>query len=97
MIIKFWSVELEEIFETWKSKNYSGDIVKSYIKKVILIQELENENDLRAYKSLHFEKLKLSTNQHSLRLNDKYRLIIEIQKNWSVKIIFIKEISKHYE
>jgi len=92
MVIQFWSKELKETFEIWKNKKYSNDLIKSYIKKVILIQELENENDLRNYKSLHFEKLKWKAQEYSVRLNDQYRLIIEIQKNWSIKIIFIKNI-----
>lgn len=97
MIIQFWSKELEDTFEFWKNKKYSNDVIKSYIKKITLIQEFANENDLRNYKSLHFEKLKWNSKECSIRLNNQYRLIIEIQKNWSIKIIFIKNISKHYE
>ena len=97
MKICFSTQELKETYETWKNKKYSLDLIKSYIKKTILIQEAENENDLRKYKSLHFEKMQWSDGEYSIRLNDQYRLIFEIQKDWNIKIIFIKQISKHYE
>lgn len=97
MIIKFADKELELIFTTWKSKKFNNDLVYTYVKKVILIQEAQNENDLRNLKSLHFEKLKWNNSEYSIRLNDKYRLIFEINKHWEIKIILITKISKHYE
>jgi len=49
-------------------------------------------------KSLHFEKLKgKRKNQHSIKLNDQYRLIVElVQINAKVKTIKIIEIIDYH-
>jgi toxin HigB-1 len=45
------------------------------------IRAAVNENDLRSLKSLHFEKLKGDRkDQYSIRLNDQFRLIFDIEK-----------------
>jgi toxin HigB-1 len=46
-----------------------------------LIRAVDHENDLRALKSRHFEKLK-GKRQHdySMRLDEQFRLIFQIEK-----------------
>jgi proteic killer suppression protein len=54
-------------------------VVKSFRRKVYFISEATDERDLRAWKALHFEKLKGDReHQCSIRLNEKYRLVFEI-------------------
>src|SRR5207249_4009525 len=53
--------------------------VKAYRKRMQQIRAAADERDLYALKSLHFEKLKgKRANQGSVRLNDQWRLILEI-------------------
>jgi proteic killer suppression protein len=59
---------------------YAREIVKAYRKRIQAIRAAHDERDLYAVKGNHFEKLKGDrSHQHSLRLNDKWRLIVEIK------------------
>lgn len=59
---------------------YSKEVVKAFLKVLRLIVRAENENDLRAVKGLHFEKLKGKRKyEYSMRINDQFRLIFQIE------------------
>ena len=71
-------------------------LVKAYRNKINIIRQANDERDLYAIKSLHFEKLEgKRRHQHSIRLNDQYRLIVELvkcdQKDKAVRIIEITD------
>ena len=54
-------------------------VVKAYRKRMQQLRAADDERDLYALKSLHFEKLKgKRVHQRSVRLNDQWRLIVEI-------------------
>lgn len=56
-------------------------VIKAYRKKMQLIRAALDERDFYMMKSLHFEKLKGERkHQYSMRINDQYRLIIELIK-----------------
>jgi proteic killer suppression protein len=58
---------------------YAEAVVRGFRKRVQQIRNADDERTLRAYKSLHFEKLKGNRrHQHSLRINDQYRLVMEL-------------------
>jgi toxin HigB-1 len=60
---------------------YSENIAKAFRKRMQAIRAATDENDLRELRSLHFEKLKgKRKGQYSIRLNDQFRLILEIEK-----------------
>jgi toxin HigB-1 len=63
---------------TWKH----GDAVdKGFRKKMQILRAAVDERDLRALKSLRFEKLKGErSHQHSVRINDQWRIVIELRK-----------------
>ena len=59
---------------------YSQAIVRAFRKRLQFIRAATDERDLYAMKSLHFEKLKGDrSHQRSVRLNDQWRLILEIE------------------
>lgn len=59
---------------------YSQAIVRAFRKRMQAIRAAKDERDLYVLKSLHFEKLKGDrSHQRSLRLNDQWRLILEIE------------------
>ena len=95
MEFKFATKDLAKLYETGEGP-YPPAIIKAFTKKVGLIKNANHENDLRALKSNHFEKLKGEKKLYSIRLNDQYRLIFKLQQDGSYKIILIKEISNHY-
>ncbi len=57
-------------------------IVKAYHKRMQMIRAAPDERDFYKLKSLRFEKLGgKRKHQHSMRLNDQYRLVLELLKN----------------
>ncbi len=97
MKVEFADSKLEKLYYEGKgTKNYSDNIIKSFFKKIQIIKNAKNENDLRALKSNHFEKIKGQKNLYSIRLNISYRLEFSIEKDNECKIILIIKISNHY-
>jgi len=75
---------------------FNQTLVKAYRKKINIIRQAVDERLFYAIKSLHFEKLEGKRNhQHSIRLNNKYRLIVELverkPKNKAVRIVEITD------
>lgn len=81
-----------------KSK-FPVEVVKSFKKKLAIIKAAPNSNTLRAMGSLHFEKLeeKRYEGKHSIRLNQSYRMICNLDKEESLEVLIIEEISNHYK
>lgn len=60
---------------------FGHDVAKAYRKKMQLIRAAASEQDFYAMKSLHYEKLKgPRSHQRSMRLNDQFRLVIEVER-----------------
>ncbi len=58
---------------------FSTEIVKLYRKRLWAIRNATCERDFYAFKSWHYEKLSGNrSHQHSIKLNQQWRLIIEI-------------------
>jgi proteic killer suppression protein len=73
------------------------EVVKSYRKKVQVIRAATDERDLYAMKSLHFEKLKGDrSHQRSIRLNQQWRLILEITEVAPSKIVVLVDIEDYH-
>jgi len=76
---------------------HSPAIVKVYRKRVQLIQNAADERDFYALKSLHYEKLKgARANQRSMRLNEKWRLVLEITDGATGKYVHIVAIEDYH-
>jgi len=76
---------------------FAHALVKAFRKKMQLIRAARDERDLRAMKSLHFEKLKGSRrHQYSIRLNDQYRLIVELEEHAGSKKVKIVGIEDYH-
>jgi proteic killer suppression protein len=95
---------LEHLFVNGQSKGkpkFSQEVERTFIKRVIQISSAQNTNDLRAIKSLHFEKLSGDyAGKHSIRVNDSYRVILRIEKeaeNLRIEIVCIEELTNHYQ
>jgi len=82
--------------------NYTHDlatgIVKAYRKRVQFIRAAINEQTFYSWKSLHFERLQgQRSHQFSMRLNDQWRLIIEIANEGAEKVVFIIDIEDYHK
>jgi proteic killer suppression protein len=75
-----------------------GDAVdKAFRRRMQQIRSAADERDFYALKSLHFEKLKgPRKHQHSMRLNDQWRLILELRGEGSSKRVGIIEIDDYH-
>jgi len=76
---------------------YDAAMVKAFRKRMWAIRNAVDERDFRAMKSAHFEKLAGDREgQHSMRLNDQWRLILEIEGKGANKRITIVEITDYH-
>ena len=72
-------------------------IVTAYRKRVQYIRAALDERDLYAMKSFHFEKLKgRRAHQYSMRLNDQYRLVVELHGEAPKKVVRIMSIEDYH-
>jgi len=93
MEIEYEDPELEQMASN--PDNYMGkwsSLIRAFLKRVNIVKQAVDSRDLREIKSNHLEKLKgKRQHQHSLRLNDQYRLIIQFKHKQGKEIIsFIK-------
>ncbi|MCB0953461.1 MAG: type II toxin-antitoxin system RelE/ParE family toxin [Microthrixaceae bacterium] len=99
MQIDFEDDNLRQLYEDpdFRVARFHPDLVKAYRRKVQVIVGAESELDLRALRSLHFEKLQGSREgQHSIRLNDQWRLILRIKTQRDDKVVAIIEIVDYH-
>ncbi len=76
---------------------FSQDIVRMFRRRMQFIRSAVDERDIREMKSFHFEKLSGSRkHQHSIRLNDQFRLIVEITRHSSKKALAIVGIEDYH-
>lgn len=72
-------------------------LVKAYRKRMNFIRQAQDERDLRAWKSLRFEKLHGNRqHQHSVRLNDQWRLVLELEGDSPNKKLVIVGIEDYH-
>lgn len=76
---------------------HSAAIVSLYRKRLQTIRSAPDERDFYALKSLHFEKLKgKRSHQHSIRLNEQWRLILEFKGKSQNKKAIIMAIEDYH-
>jgi toxin HigB-1 len=78
--------------------NFTADwppaIVRGYRKLMRLIHDAPDERDLYAMRSLRFKKRKPPhAHQHSMRINDQFRLIVELRGTGTNKRVGVIEIT----
>ena len=72
-------------------------IIGTYRKRIQFIKAAPDERDFYAMKSLHFEKLKGNrSHQRSMRLNDQWRLVLEVVPSTPKNIIRILGIEDYH-
>ncbi|MFB3815548.1 MAG: type II toxin-antitoxin system RelE/ParE family toxin [Terriglobales bacterium] len=88
MEVRFRDASLDRLETDAKyDGGHSQGVVKAYRKRLQQIRAAKDERDFYALKSLHFEKLKGSrSHQHSMRLNDQWRLVIELEQQGPKKV-----------
>ncbi len=76
---KKWLLTLYETGSAKEMKRFPKGLDKQFFKVMDLIEAASTIQDLFAFTSLNFKHLQgKRNNQHSLRLNKQYRLIVEL-------------------
>ena len=78
---------------------YSTEVVTAFFDKMAVIVAASDESDLRALKSLHFEKLKGergNRGKRSIRLNRQFRLTFTIETDDQGKLLRILDIEDYH-
>ena len=82
-------VETERAAET----KLPVSVINSLRKKLVLIRAATDERTLRNWKSLHYEKM--ADDERSIRLNDQYRLIFNLDTESRPNKVTILRIWDH--
>ena len=74
------------------------EVVNAFRKRMQLIRGASDERDFRSLKSLHFEKLEGKRHgENSMRLNDRYRLILVLQESADGrKVVLVRTIENYH-
>lgn len=73
-------------------------VVQIARRRIRFLKEADDERDMYAMASLHYEKLQgRREGQRSIKLNDQWRLILTIDRECEPLELVIIEISNHYE
>jgi toxin HigB-1 len=76
---------------------YAPAIVRGFRKVMQAIRAAGDERDLYRLKGLRFEKLKgKRQHQHSLRINEQWRLIVELRGEGGEKRVGVVEIADYH-
>lgn len=96
--VSYKDAALERIERDAKyTAGYSEGVVKAFRKLMWIIRNASDERDLREMKSARLEKLKGNrSHQHSMRLNDQWRLIIEISGKGRTKNLVIVGVEDYH-
>ena len=98
MEIEFKNSDLDRLETDIKfDAGFGRDVVKAFRKRIQAIRAAVDERDLFAIRGNNFEKLKGNrAHQHSMRLNDQWRLILEIKSALPKKIIVVIDVEDYH-
>lgn len=79
------------------SAGFGDNVVKAYRRRMQQIRAATDERTFYAHRSLHFEKLQGDrSGQYSMRLNDQWRLIVNVVGNAPNKAVHVIEIVDYH-
>jgi proteic killer suppression protein len=98
MEIEYRNADLERLeIDDAAAGAYGRGVVKAFRKVINFIRAATDERDFRSMRSLNFEKLKgARAHQYSLRLNNQWRLIIEIRSAVPKNIVVVIDIEDYH-
>ena len=97
MKIRFRDASLDDLESKAGDAGWPPGVVKAYRKRLQLIRAADDERVFYGLKSLHYEKLKGNRkHQRSMKLNDQWRLVLEIEGNAPNKVVCIVSIEDYH-
>lgn len=77
--------------------DFSASVVSAFRKRLQQIRAALDERDLYASGGMHFKKLQgARAHQFSIRLNDQWRLIVELRGKGSEKVVYVVGIEDYH-
>lgn len=98
MLVEYGDEELRRLAEdaAFAPKGWGRDVVKAYRKAIQRILAAKDERDLYALRGLRLEKLQGDrVGQHSMRLNDQFRLIVTFKTDGDRIAVIIEVVDYH--
>lgn len=99
MRVEFEDSELHRLYTDpgFRIAQFGPEVTKAFRKRVALLAAAQDERDLYALKSLHFEKLSGDRlGQRSIRLNLQWRLIFRLEEDESGRLVVVIEITDYH-
>lgn len=98
MEVRFQSADLDRLeTDPGFDAGFSQPIVKAFRKRMQVIRAATDERAFYGLKSLHFEKLKGDrSHEHSMRLNEKWRLILRFEGQAPNKVVCVVSIDDYH-
>jgi len=98
MDVRFADARLDRLETDRKyDAGFSQAVVTAFRKRMQLIRSAPDERVFYQLKSLHFEKLEGNrSHQHSMRLNNQWRLIIEFERSVPNKVVVVVSIEDYH-
>lgn len=99
MRFEFLSNDLARLYsEPDFDGGFPREVVRAYRMRVQYIASAKDERDFYAWKSLRYKKLKGNrSHQRSMKLNDQWRLILELRKDENGKVVVIVSIEDYHD
>jgi proteic killer suppression protein len=75
-----------------------AEIIESFRRKLVVLRSAPDERTIRNWKSLRYEKLKGDREgRRSIRLNDKWRVVFELDTSTDPATLRISEVVDYHE
>ena len=97
MDVQFDDDDLEKVETNDRATaGFSRAIVRAFRKRMQMIRTATDERDFYAMKSLHFERMRFRPDTYSMRLNDQFRLMVELRSGPQGKTVVILAIEDYH-
>lgn len=98
MEVEFGDDDLDQLeVDLQFTAGFGGEVVRGFRKAMQVIRAAADERDLYKLKGLHFEKLEgPRSHQRSIRINTKWRLILEIAGQAPNKVVKVMRIEDYH-
>jgi proteic killer suppression protein len=93
MKVRFRDSSLSRLEVEADEGGYPPGVAKAFRKRMQIIRAAPDERVLRGWKSLHFEKI---GDQHSVRLNDQWRLMLDFEGDATNKVVVVLGIKDYH-
>lgn len=99
MQIEYGDEELRRLSEDpdFAPRQWNRDLIRAYRKKIQLLGSAKDERDLRQLRGLRLKELSgRRAGTSSIRLNDRYRLILRFRTGPDGRVAIVLELVDHH-